>query len=240
MQLTFPLSPRPKPSLANFIATDPVLAQFIQVLPERLAGLARGETLATAQQLISIRGPRQSGKTHLLQALQEEHGQQVGYFDLQAFAQFEAQQWQGFWQNCDTFRLLCLDNIDQCYADPMQARALFNCINQVLEAEQMIILSFSRDLPSEQSVLPDLQSRLSWGQQVVLQALNDQQLRQALSIFCREIGLNVKEAVLDYLITHCQRDISRLKDLIATWDAASLAEGKGITIPFIKSQLAQH
>jgi DnaA family protein len=51
------------------------------------------------------------------------------------------------------------------------------------------------------------------------------------------MGMPLNDDVLQFMLTHCSRDLRALMDLLKRLDKASLAEKRHITIPFVKQVL---
>jgi len=112
----------------------------------------------------------------------------------------------------DDYALLAIDDIDCIAGQKDWEQALFNLINFVRERSGKIIFSASTAPASGEWLLADLESRLSWGPVLKLEALSDTNVREALMMAVEKKGL----------------------------DRESLAAGRAkITIPFLKACLEQ-
>ena len=86
-------------------------------------------------------------------------------------------------------------------------------------------------------VLPDLRSRLEQCTRVALEPLDEAGRREVLRQRAARRGLELDDAVLDYLFRRVGRDLGALTALLDRLDRASLAAQRRITVPFLRAQL---
>ena len=87
--------------------------------------------------------------------------------------------------------------------------------------------------------LPDLASRLGWGVTYVLRPLDDADMLAALTCRAAGRGLELPAETASFLLKRIPRDPASVFDLLDRLDAASMIEQRRLTIPFVKSVLAQ-
>ncbi len=87
--------------------------------------------------------------------------------------------------------------------------------------------------------LPDLASRLGWGLVIRVRTPDDEVRLTVLRTKARESGLDLPEKAARYLLTRCSRDLVHLLRLLDRLDAASLAQGRRLTVPFIREVLGE-
>ena len=85
--------------------------------------------------------------------------------------------------------------------------------------------------------LPDLVSRLEQCTRLALQAPDEATRREILRERAARRGLELDDAVLDFLFKRVGRDLGSLTALLERLDRASLATQRRITIPFVRSVL---
>ena len=92
--------------------------------------------------------------------------------------------------------------------------------------------------PRELAVeLPDLQSRLSWGEVYQLQSAGDDTKQEILRFRAQRLGLEMPIEVGKYIVSRAPRALSSLLSLLRDLDTASLAHKRPLTVPFVKAQL---
>jgi len=87
-------------------------------------------------------------------------------------------------------------------------------------------------------VLPDLRSRLSWGLLLHLRPLPDHQLCAGLEAAAAARGLRLGDGVARYLVERLPRALPELLGVLDRLDRASLAAKRPLTLPFVRTELA--
>src|SRR5690606_33195765 len=85
----------------------------------------------------------------------------------------------------------------------------------------------------------DLRSRLGWDLVYRLEQLSDADRAAALASQAQARGLRLSDEVLNWILTHYERDMGRLSALIDALDRYSLSRHRSITLPLLKELLAQ-
>ena len=85
--------------------------------------------------------------------------------------------------------------------------------------------------------LPDLRSRLGACTRFTLKPLDDADRREVLKSQAVLRGIQLDDAVLDWLFSRYARDLGALLDLLDKLDQASLAAQRRITVPFLRDFL---
>jgi len=177
-----------------------------------------------------------TGKTHLLQAVCQqiaELGKTVTYLPLQELLSYSENVISGL----DVMQLICIDDLDSVAGRTNWQEALFNLYNRVRERGNQILFA-ARNLPAETDIsLPDLVSRLGWGETYAVQELSDADKLGVLRIRANGQGLELPDETADYLIRRYPRDMVSLMELIEKLDRASLAASRRLTVPFVKKVL---
>ena len=101
----------------------------------------------------------------------------------------------------------------------------------------MLIISANCPPHQLQIKLPDLRSRLTWGEVYHLPDLNDEQKRVILQRAAYSKGLELTEEVANFLLKHLDRDLKSLLEVLAQLDQASLQAQRKLTLPFVKETL---
>ena len=187
-----------------------------------------------------LQGPHGSGKTHLLIGacrLALESGRNARYLPLDSLDDSRAEAIASFGAERDD--LLAIDGAQAIAGDADAERALFDLYNRAREARATLL--FAAAAPPNQLglQLPDLVSRLSACTQHALQPLDETSRREALRLRAQQRGLQIDDAVLDWLFARQPRDLAALMELFERLDHAALAAQRRITIPFLREMLSR-
>jgi len=177
------------------------------------------------------------GKSHLLQAACHaliDQSVATVYLPLREYEQFDPLMLEGLEQ----LVLVCIDDVDAIAGRRDWEDALFHLYNRMQTVPGQLLLT-GKAAPAELGLcLADLSSRLCWGWVFQLQLLNDNEKKQALQLRARTRGFTLPDEVGDYLLRYFPRDMHALFDLLDRLDAASLVEQRRLTVPFVKTVLA--
>ena len=170
------------------------------------------------------------GKTHLLSAACQQlagKGFQIAYLTGELASR------EGALVGIEHTDLFCLDDLHGLARGGEEA--LFHCINRCRESGTRML--FASRLPKDELPisLPDLKTRLSWGAVFQLQALEDNELSDALNRLLSVRGLDVNDEVIDYILRRYPRNMNALSELVEQLDQASMSEQRRITIPLVRS-----
>lgn len=224
----------PQLPLALKFPPDQQLAAFegnaqLQALVRAVASGERGDWLYLA-------GPTASGKTHLLLAaadIARQQGDLASYLPLAACAGRVEIALGGLGSS----GLVCIDGLDAIAGNLVDETALFHFHNAARQNGARVVYSAS-GMPATLSLaLPDLVSRLEQCTRVPLEPLDESGRRQVLRQRAARRGLELDEAVLDYLFRRVGRDLATLTALLDRIDHASLAAQRRVTVPFLRGFL---
>jgi len=179
---------------------------------------------------VLVVGSCRIGKTHLLQAICEQAGDQSVYIPLRMFAEADPEMLEGLASR----RLICIDDIDAVTGQSGWEHALFVLYNQVFEAEGRIVVAANAAVRSSGIELADLASRLSQLPTFQLQSLGDDETRQALQLRARHRGLDLPDETAQFLLNRSRRDMASLYKLLDKLDDAALRAQRRLTIPFVR------
>jgi DnaA family protein len=182
-----------------------------------------------------LSGPAGSGKSHLLMAACQaasEAGRIVQYLPLASVSQRAAAI-----RGVAGSEFLALDDLGAIAGDREAEHALFDVYNQA-RADGLAMLFAAEAVPVQLGLgLPDLRSRLGACRQAVLRPLDDEERRELLKAQAGGRGIELDDAVLDWLFARYARDVGALLDLLDRLDKASLAARRRITVPFLREFL---
>lgn len=208
------------------------------------SGASQGTTAALAAAAhdaqapwVFVSGPAGSGKTHLLVATchaAQTGGRRAQYVDVGELAAPRA----GRLRALGGSDLLALDDVDALAGTPADEHALFDLYNRC-RAEGSVLLFAAAARPALLPLgLPDLRSRLAACTQGRLRPLDEGARRAVLHARAAARGIELDEAVLDWLFAHQARDLGTLTGLLERIDRATLAAQRRVTIPFLRQLLS--
>jgi DnaA family protein len=144
----------------------------------------------------------------------------------------------------DTFtvRTVAVDDVDQLDANGQAALfTLYNRWRETASTDQAFILVLAGShAPVAMPVREDLRTRLGWDLVFRLEQLSDENRAQALQTRANERGLSLSPEVISWVLTHYERDMSRLTALVDALDRYSLERHRAITLPLLKDLLASN
>ena len=221
-------------------AVEAVRAAAIASGPDFGAGphVADGQGTPARGSALFIEGAEGSGKSHLLlAACREAHaaGRRAHYLPALAFSGALAAVIDGLDRN----DLVALDGIESVAASGADCEALFHLHNRLMDAGRTLL--YASRLPAGDGAwaLPDLRSRLGQGARVSLDVLDDEGRREALRRRAGRRGLELDDAVLDWLFRRVERDLRSLTALLDRLDRAAMAAQRRLTVPFVRQVLEQ-
>jgi DnaA family protein len=184
-----------------------------------------------------LHGGAGSGRSHLLIATcaaASAHGRSAQYLPLARLGAERASAIRGFGGS----DLLAIDDVDAIAGDRDAEHALFDLYNRS-RAERGTLLFAARHAPAALGIrLPDLASRLASSAQWTLRALDEASRRAALRERGAARGIELDDAVLDWLFTRQARDLGSLTVLLDRIDSAALAAQRRVTVPFLRDLLS--
>ena len=223
-QLILDLLPPPPPTLENFVVgrNAPALDALRHCEPGRA---------------VYLWGPQGVGRTHLLRGLCQRsgglyHPPHAPASRLHGLATGEA---------IET-PIIAVDDVQALDAQGQAALfALYNRWRESAATRAAFALALAGDrAPLNMEVREDLRTRLGWDLVFRLEQLTDDERAQALRRRAAERGLELSSEVIAWLLTHHERDMSRLTALVDALDRYSLARHRPITLPLLKDLLASH
>jgi DnaA family protein len=133
--------------------------------------------------------------------------------------------------------LLALDGLQAIAGDRAAEHALFDLYNRTRAEGGALLFAADTSVAQLALGLPDLRSRLGACTQFTLKPLDDADRREVLKSQAVLRGIQLDDAVLDWLFSRYARDLGALLDLLDKLDQASLAAQRRITVPFLRDFL---
>ena len=203
-------------------------------LVELLGAVAGGR----ASDWVFLAGPAASGKTHLLLgacAQARSAGLDAGYLPLAALAGRLGEALEGQARTA----LVCLDGVEAIAGRREDEVALFHFHNAARAAGARLLYAASAMPAALPLSLPDLRSRLEQCTRIALEPLDEAGRREVLRQRGARRGLELDEAVLDWLFRRVGRDLGSLTQLLDRLDRESLAAQRRITVPFLREKVGE-
>lgn len=189
------------------------------------------------QPFFYIWGEKGSGKTHFLKACSNEfllNERRAIYIPLSKSCYFPPQ----VLENLEQKELVCLDDLQCVISDPQWEIAIFDLFNRIKESKQTLLVMSANISPHHIPVqLPDLASRLIWGESHQLANLNEEQTFQIIQKIAHQRGIELPVETTNFLLKRTGRDLKTLSEILSTLDTASLQAQRKLTIPFVKDVL---
>ena len=188
------------------------------------------------QSNLFLSGASGSGKSHLLLAACAEAsaaGRAVAYLPLKLFdaRAADALSHQG------AIQLACIDDVQAIVGDRAAEIALFDLHNRVRDGGGALLYAADATPLQLALLLPDLRSRLAQCTQFAVTVPDETQRRIILRERAAARGLEIDDAVMDYLFRRVGRDLGTLTASLDRLDRASLAAQRRITVPFLRQTL---
>jgi DnaA family protein len=202
------------------------------VVVRQLMALSPGER----PPVIWLYGPQSSGKTHLLQALSSQAGQNdhsAAYWPLREVHSLDADLLVG----CESLSFICLDDFEAIVGNAAWERAVFRLYTELEDHGGRLLIAAEAPPTKLQIELRDLASRVAAGTVLRLQALSDEEQITALALRATQLGLELPSDTAHYLLRRLPRDMTTLCDALDKLDQASLVTQRRLTVPFVRSAL---
>ena len=230
-QLILPIGVEDSPDLDNFIDTPNknLLAFLKQRLEQRIAGQPGSYTG------VFIWGEPSSGKSHLLLALSkwvEKNGGAARIVVPEATAMEKG-------ENDQRDQIYLLDDVESFISDAGAERDLLTLIEGIKQQNATLLITARHAVSGQTIELPDLSSRLLAMDSFECLVLQDEDKRKVLLQRAAQRGIILSDEVLNWLFTHTARDLRVLLELLERMDVHSLSQQRKVTIPLIKSILAE-
>ena len=225
-------------SLPLYLPDDETFASFYSGENSSLLAALQGALQQEHGTYIYFWSREGGGRSHLLHAACAElsqRGEAVGYVPLDKRAYFVPEVLDGMEQ----LSLVCIDNIECIAGEEEWEMAIFNLYNRILETGRTRLLITGDRPPRQLNLrLPDLASRLDWGQIYKLQPLGDEDKLLALQLRSKLRGFELPEDVVRFLLKRLDREMRTLFMTLDQLDRASITAQRKLTIPFVKEILS--
>lgn len=189
--------------------------------------------LDTGDCSICLHGPLGSGRTHLLLAACDEAQGGAQYLSLKR----DRAEAKALLEQQPPVDLLCLDDAQHLLGVRDSEKALFDVHNRIRDAGGCLLLTEDSNAGPTAFALPDLASRWRGATHIHLRDLNDEELARGWTMRARLRGLQPDKGVINWLLTHRPRNFYDWMTTLDQLDSAALAQGRRLTVPFVRDQL---
>ena len=221
-QIGLPLRLKDSASLENFFVGENL--EVIDLL----------KSLADRQmpRVVYLHGPRGSGKSHLLQAFCRRglsDGRTPFYISL-AMPEVPIE----MLDDLAAQGAVCLDDVDAVAGRKDWEEGLLNLFETLAGQGGQFLLAGRYPPIQAGFLLADLATRLASGGVWAVQPLAEKDLPEAMRLRARQRGLDMPDAVINYLIRRVPRDPVTVFALLDEIDRQALAHQRRLTVPFVK------
>lgn len=226
-QLPLALGGRPAPRLQDFVDPPPGALDVLHAV-----------ATDPGADWVYVQGAAGLGKSHLLLAtvaLARQHGLSSVYLPVRK----AAGQLDQALQLPELPTVAALDDVDAVAGSAVAERALFDFHNRMRDAGGTLVYAAAAAPAALPLGLPDLASRLGQCTRVVLAPLDDAGRARLLHLQARARGWTLDAAAVQWMLKHCPRDAASLLAALERLDRASLAAQRRITLPFLRTVLAE-
>lgn len=217
-------------TFANYVVADghEQAVHALQQLPSRV------ETPV----MTYITGAAYSGKSHLLQAVC--HAAMDANLATLYMPMQQALQWPLDVLAGSQADIICIDDVSAVAGHTDWERTLYGLVNDCQQRGASIVAADRSNIAELDVQLADLKSRLSWGGAFTLVPPAEIDAISIVKMQSAVRGLDMSEDVQGYLLKHYHRDLSALLLLLDELDHQSMVRKRRLTIPFVKSVIAEH
>ncbi|AKO45224.1 DnaA regulatory inactivator Hda [[Haemophilus] ducreyi] len=234
MQLLLPIHQIDDETLDSFYSENSLL----------LLDSLRQNFIDVQQPFFYIWGAKSCGKSHLLKAVSNQYllsQKTASYIPLTKSHYFSPL----VLDNIEKMDVICLDDLQAIANNEEWELAIFDLFNKIREQQSLFnqghktLLLISADCSPHQLKikLPDLKSRLTWGEVYQLYDLTDDQKIVILQRKAYQKGIELSEEVANFLLKRLDRDLPVLLAELDKLDRASLQAKRKLTMPFVKEIL---
>lgn len=192
---------------------------------------------SSSELLIFLWGESGCGISHLLNAVQNDiDNVSVQYLPLKDLIEYPPRD---ILESLEQLDLICIDDIELASGHAEWQEGLFYLFNRLRDNGKKLLVGGHTSPSNLDFSLSDLTSRMQWGLTLHLPTLDDEDKKQALQFCSKQLGMKLSNEVANFLLQRTERSTGALFDLLKRLDHASLAEQRKLTIPFVKSVIAQ-
>lgn len=205
------------------------LARAVAAVQARIAGPA-------ALAPLYVHGPAGTGKSHLLLAAASAlsaHGRTAHYLPLGPLRAHLPD----VLEQVESAALVCVDELEAAAGFEAAELGLFALYDRIRAAGGALLMAGRAPPQALGLCRPELASRLAWGEVCRVEPLDDAGVQAVLARRARALGLDLPDAVREYLHTRAGRALPEQLALLERLDRAALAAQRRLTVPFVRTVL---
>lgn len=213
------------------------LKRFIAEGNESLVAAVRHWTQGSGEPYLFVHGAAASGKSQLLLCAADEarrRGLHVIYLALDTDGLTPA-----LLDELEHHDGVLLDALQARSGAPDWERALFNLYNRLRDSDRQLLVAARSPIGQLGIQLPDLASRLAAGATYNLKPLDDKGRRLLLRTGGKQRGLDLSDALINYILSRCPRHPGTLTLLLDRIDQTALAEQRQPSVRLVGRLLEQ-
>ncbi len=230
-QLTLPIGVDEKNSFENFVQGPNT--RLVEHLEDQIKRhISAPNQVYTA---IILWGETNVGKTHLLSALAQRAktlGGEVCFLDKSLLHPGQS-------SDHIAEQVLLLDDIEEFTRDRECEQTLLSLFEQIKQTQGLLLISAKQAGHHLTLELADLASRIKAMDSFELLELDDPTKGEVIRQRAQQRGIVLSDSVINWLFNHTSRDLGMLLELLERMDVTSMAQQRKVTIPLIKSMLAE-
>lgn len=193
--------------------------------------------LAGTEPFVYLWGPPDSGRSHLLEAAADAAarcGMPPVYL---AAAPLREAGTEALAAMVAGGAVICIDDIDSFAGDASWEEAFFHMFNAARAGGARLLVSARGPASSAGFALADLRSRLGSGLTIGMGGLDDALRLAILQFRATRRGLELPDAVGQFLLARNSRRLADLIALLAVLDRAAMVHKRRLTVPFVRQVL---
>ena len=238
-QLILDFPSRPEFKFSNFVLSEG--SRFACEAARQISS----DTLLTHSTLY-LYGDHNLGKTHLLMAIgnhvsENQPGKKVIFLNGQEFIRKTEEE--NSMESIQTLRRLLetdyflLDDVELLSGKPTAQEKLYHIYNTLQEKNKRAVFTGLHSPEKLSATEPYLKSRLLWGMTVEIKPIDDATTAKIITKLGNDVGLNIPEKTINYLLTHIPRDFTSIKNSVEKINRESFLQKRKVSIPLAKEAL---
>lgn len=238
-QLILDFPSRPEFKFSNFVVSEGSLFAY-----EAARQIASDALLA--YNTLYLYGDYNLGKTHLLMAIgnhvaETQPDKKVSFLNGQEFVRKIGEE--NSEEITQTLRRLLetdyflLDDADLLSGEPIAQEKLYHIYNTLNENNKKAIFAGRHSPEKLAATEPYLKSRFLWGMTAEIKPIDDATTAKIITKLGNDVGLNIPEKTINYLLTHIPRDFTSIKNSVEKINQESFLRKRKVSIPLAKEAL---
>ena len=134
----------------------------------------------------------------------------------------------------ESFATVVLDGIEQWVGDVEKEKTIFALYEQLLHAQNRLVVTSRSNLEELDFALLDLRSRMSMFSRFQMLPLPFSEQPDFLRVIATKYGLTLSKEVAQFLLRHLTRSQAGLVRAMARLNTESIVRKRPISVPFVK------